>query len=92
MIKSWQHKGLQSFYQTGSLRGIQAKHQLRLKIILQRLDAAIYPEDLNLPGMHWHSLKGDMKGFYAVSVSGNWRVIYKFEGSHAILIDYLDYH
>jgi len=92
MIKSWQHKGLKLFYETGSRKGIQAKHLLRLKIILQRLDAAIKPDDLNLPGMNFHSLKGKLKDFYSVSVSGNWRVIYKFEGQHATLVDYIDYH
>ena len=92
MIKSWQHKGLKLFYETGSTKGIQAKHQIRLKIILQRLDAAVFATDLNLPGMYWHPLKGNKKGFYSVTVNGNWRVIYKFEGQHAILVDYLDYH
>ncbi len=92
MIKSWRHKGLKQFYDTGSVKGIQPKHSVRLTIILQRLDAAINPEDLNLPGMHFHSLKGEYKGYYSVSVSGNWRVIFKFERGHAISIDYLDYH
>jgi toxin HigB-1 len=92
MIKSWQHKGLKLFYEKGSLKGIQAKHKLRLTIILQRLDAAIAPEDLNLPGMEFHKLKGNLKNFYSVSVSGNWRIIYKFEGKNAIFIDYVDYH
>lgn len=92
MIKSWKHKGLKLFYDTGSIRGIQAKHKTRLTIILQRLDAAIKPDDLNLPGMRFHQLKGKKKGYFSVSVSGNWRVIYKFEGEDAILVDYLDYH
>ena len=92
MIKSWQHKGLKLFYDTGSTRGIQVKHKVRLTIILQRLDAAIKPDDLNLPGMRFHKLKGKFKDFYSVSVSGHWRVIYKFEGKNATLVDYLDYH
>ena len=92
MIKSWKHKGLKQFYETGSLKGIQAKHQRRLTIILQLLDAAVKSEDLNLPGMRLHQLQGKLKSFYSVSVSGNWRVIYRFEGQHAILVDYLDYH
>lgn len=92
MIKSWKHKGLKHFYETGSTKGIQSKHATRLKIILQRLDAAIEPSDLNLPGMQFHPLKGELNGHYAVSVNGNWRVIYKFESGHAILVDYLDYH
>ncbi len=92
MIKSWKHKGLKRFFDTGSMTGIQAKHKLRLKIVLQRLDAAIMPDDLDLPGMRLHRLKGKYKGFFSVSVSGNWRVSYKFEGQDAILVDYLDYH
>ena len=92
MIKSWKHKGLRIFYETGSIKGVQAKHKVRLTIILQRLDAATKPDDLNLPGMKFHTLKGNLKGNYAVTVSGNWRVIYKFENGHAILVDYLDYH
>jgi proteic killer suppression protein len=92
MIKSWKHKGIKQFYETGSAKGIQAKHVTRLKIILQRLDAAIEPQDLNLPGMQFHKLKGDLKEYYSVAVNGNWRIIYKFEFGHAILVDYLDYH
>lgn len=92
MIKSWQHKGLKLFYETGSTQSIQAKHQTRLKIILQHLDAAINADDLNLPGMNWHPLKGNKKGYYAVSVSGNWRIIYQFDGRHTYLVDYIDYH
>jgi proteic killer suppression protein len=92
MIKNWQHKGLKQFYETGTTKGIQVAHAKRLTIILQRLDAAIKPDDLNLPGMRFHHLKGKQKGFFSVSVSGNWRVIYKFNQSNAILVDYLDYH
>jgi len=92
MIKSWKHKGLKKFFETGSTAGVQAKHKLRLRIILQRLDAAIEPEDMDLPGMRLHVLKGKLKGYYSVAVNGNWRVIYKFEGQDAVLTDYLDYH
>lgn len=65
MIKSWKHKGLKLFYHTGNKSGIQVKHETKLKIILQRLDAAIKPEDLNLPGMAFHRLKGNLKGNYS---------------------------
>lgn len=92
MIKTWKHKGLKRFFETGSLAGIQEKHKLRLTIILQYLSAAVIPEDMDLPGMRFHPLKGELKGYYAVTVSGNWRVIYQFEGKDAILVDYLDYH
>jgi len=92
MIKSWKHKGLKEFFYTGNKKGIMPVHEKRLKIILQRLNAAIQAEDMNTPGMNFHELKGDLKGFYAVSVSGNWRVIFEFEDNDAHLLDYLDYH
>lgn len=92
MIKSWQHKGLKRFYETGSRSGIQPAHAIRLKIILQRLDAAIKPEDMNTPGMKFHPLKGNLSSFFSVSVSGNWRIIFGFEGQNSILVDYIDYH
>ncbi len=92
MIKSWQRKGLRRFYETGSTSGIQVKHQARLKIILQLLDAAQKPNDLDLPGMKFHSLRGELDSFFVVSVNANWRIIFKFDGEDAILVDYLDYH
>lgn len=92
MIKSWQHNGLKKFYDTGVKSGIRPEHSVRLKIILQRLDAATIESDMNTPGMRFHTLKGELNGFYSVSVSGNWRVIFGFEGKNAVLVDYLDYH
>ncbi len=92
MIKSWQHKGLKKYYETGKKSGIQPHHGQRLKIILQRLDAAVRATDMNTPGMNFHPLKGDRKGFFSVSVSGNWRIIFAFIENDAILVDYLDYH
>jgi toxin HigB-1 len=92
MIATWKHKGLRLFFQKGITSGIQTKHKNKLKIVLQLLDAASKPEDMNLPGMRFHTLKGNYKNYYSVTISGNWRVIYKFEGTDAILVDYLDYH
>lgn len=92
MIKSWKHKGLKRFYETGSKSGIQAKHEYRLKIILQGLDAAVRAEDMDLPGMRFHKLKGKLNEYFSVTVNGNWRVIFKFEGGNAYVLDYLDYH
>ncbi len=92
MIKSWKHKGLKTFFETGSRTGIIPAHEKKLKIILQRLNAAIAPEDMNTSGMQFHKLSGGKKDFYAVSVNGNWRVIFKFDDRDAILVDYLDYH
>jgi len=92
MIRSWRHKGLKLFYDTGSTAKIQRKHANKLHDILQALDFATAPEQMNFPGLGWHTLKGDLKGFYAVKVSANWRVIFAFEGKDAILVDYKDYH
>lgn len=92
VIKSWRHKGLRLFFETGKIAGIQAKHVKRLKIQLALLDAATKPEDLNLPGFRFHSLKGERKGDYSIVVNGNWRITFQFEGTDAILLNYEDYH
>jgi len=92
MIKSWRHKGLKKFYDDGSTAKIQKKHANKLHDILQILDFATVPEQMNLPGLNFHSLAGNLKGFYSVKVSANWRVIFTFEGEDAILVDYIDYH
>jgi proteic killer suppression protein len=92
VIKSWRHKGLKKFYETGNRSGIQSEHSVRLKVILQRLDASVKASDMNTPGMRFHQLQGDLKKFYSVSVSGNWRVIFEFERENAFLVDYVDYH
>lgn len=92
MIKSWKHKGLKQFYESSSKAGIIPEHSKRLTLLLQVLDSAEKPEMLNLPGFFFHKLLGDLKGHYSVRVTGNWRVIFKFEGKDAILVDYRDYH
>lgn len=92
MIKSFQHKGLQALFDTGSKAGIQPHHAQKLLRLLARLDVANGPEDMNLPGWRLHSLVGDLAGFYSVSVNGNWRMTFTFEDGDAVLVDYLDYH
>lgn len=92
MIKNFKHKGLKNLYETGSQKGVKPEHTKRLRIILARLDASQTPEDMNLPGLRLHPLKGDLKGFWAVDVSGNWRVFFRFENNNAVDIDYNDYH
>jgi proteic killer suppression protein len=92
MINTWNHKGLKRFYEIGDTSGIQVIHQKRLKIILQRLNVAVRPEDMNTPGMRFHHLSGNYKGFYSVTVNKNWRIIYAFKEGNVILVDYLDYH
>ena len=92
MIKNFKHKGLKKLYESGSKQGVKAEHVTRLLAILARLDASTTPEDMNLPGLGLHALKGTLKDFWSVAVSGNWRVIFRFEGNHATDVDYLDYH
>lgn len=92
MIKSWQHKGLKKFYETGSKAGIQPKHADLLSLLLFQLASATKAEDMNTPGNQFHTLRGDLKGYYSISVSGNWRLIFQFEVEDALLVDYIDYH
>lgn len=92
MIKNFRHKGVEAFYSTGSKAGIQAKHAQRLRLLLARLDAAREPRDMNLPGLKLHKLTAHLKDFWAVEVSGNWRLVFKFENQNVIDVDYLDYH
>ena len=91
-IKGFRHKGLEQFFATGMKRGIQAKHEDRLRLILGALNAATSPQDLNLPGLGLHELQGARKGTWAVKVSGNWRVTFAFTGKDAERVDYEDYH
>ena len=92
MIKSFRHDGLARFFQTGSKAGIRPEHAKRLNVQLGRLDGATCPEDMNMPGWRFHRLLGELAGHCSVSVSGNWRLTFKFEGKDAVLVDYQDYH
>ena len=92
MIRSFKHKGLARFFETGSKTGIQSAHAERLRLILGRLNAAARSEDMGLPGLRLHPLKGERKGSWAVWVSGNWRVTFRFVGADAEVVDYEDYH
>lgn len=92
MIQSFKHKGLKHFFETGSLQGIQAIHAKRLRLILGRLNISLSPEDMRLPGLNLHRLKGNLQEYYAVSVSGNWRVTFRFKDCEVLDVDYLDYH
>jgi len=92
MIRSFRHKGLEIFFVTGSKKGILPDHASKIGRILDRLDASISPNDMNLPGYKLHELKGKEAGTWSVTVSANWRITFKFEGQDAILVDYKDYH
>ena len=92
VIRRFRRKGLQRFFETGNKAGIQAQHAERLRLILAQLNAAAKPEDMALPGLVLHPLKGDRKGTWSVRVSGNWRITFVFAGTDADLVDYEDYH
>jgi proteic killer suppression protein len=92
MIKSFRHKGLQKFFETGNKSGIQSTHAPKLSRQLARLNVSKNHQDMNVPGWELHSLKGKLINHYSISVSGNWRMTFKFEGEDAVLVDYQDYH
>jgi proteic killer suppression protein len=92
MIKSFLHKGLKAFFESGSKAGIQPHHEGKLGRQLARLDLAKAPEDMNLPGWKLHPLTGPLAGHHAVTVNGNWRLTFRFEGEDAVLVNYQDYH
>jgi len=91
-IKTFKHKGLQRFFNTGSKALIKPSHSKNLALILDHLEASCEVKDMNYPGSDFHGLKGKLKAFHSVHVSGSWVVIFRFEGSNAYDIDYLDYH
>lgn len=91
-ILKFRHKGLERFFIHGTTAGIRVQHSRRLRLILGRLNVAAEPRDMALPGLELHPLKGDRKGSWAVRVSGNWRVTFKFFGSDVKDVGYEDYH
>lgn len=92
MVNSFIHKGLEHFYQTGSKSGIQAEHVKRLRLILSNLDQAESPNDMDLPGLALHELKDSRKDIWAVKVSSNWRVTFRFVNGDIEVVNYEDYH
>jgi len=92
VIKGFKHKGLALYFEKSDHRGIEANLESKIQRILDRLDASTKPEDMNLPGYKFHGLQGNRKGTYAVAVSGNWRITFKFEGGDAIDVNLEDYH
>jgi proteic killer suppression protein len=92
MIRSFRHKGLERFFLKGSKSGIQPQHAGKLRIQLTALEHATSPDDMNAPGWRLHRLKGELAGFNVVSVSGNWRLVFRFERKDVIDVNYMDYH
>ena len=92
MIQSFRHRGLRALYNGRRARRIAPEHVEKLKDILSSLDQSRTPRDMDLPGYRLHRLRGALSEHYAVSVSGNWRVTFRFLDGHVVDVDYLDYH
>lgn len=93
MIKNFRHKGLKVLYEKDDTRGIKQDQVKRLRSLLARLDASSVPSDMDFPGLRLHPLQGELSGFHAVDVSGNWRFIFRFDkDGNAIDVDLIDYH
>ena len=91
MIKSFKHKGLRKLWETSSAAKVQTSHAKKLKRILNALDTAEVPDDMDLPGYRLHPYKGGKKT-WSIDVSGNWRILFRFEGTNVVDIDYCDPH
>ena len=92
MIKTFRHRGLRELYEQGRSPRVAQGHVPKLLRILTALDRSTGPEGMDIPGFRLHPLKGRKRGHHAVSVSGNWRVTFRFEDGSAVDVDYLDYH
>jgi proteic killer suppression protein len=92
MIKSFRHKGLRRFFESGDTSGINAQLADKLRRQLTLLNGSGGPQDMNVPSYRLHQLKGDRKGQWAVWVSANWRLVFEFEASSAVNVDLTDYH
>ena len=92
MIKSFKHKGLEKFYETGNKKGIQAHHADKLRMQLAALDSAYTLEDIDIPGYRLHRLKGSRRGIWSITVSGNWRITFEFTDGNVYIVNYEDYH
>ena len=92
MILGFRHKGLQRLYENGDRRRIPPEYVAKVERILARLDVATEPQNMGLPGYRLHPLTGNLKGFWSVTVSRNWRLIFRFDAGNACDLDLIDYH
>ncbi len=92
MILSFRHKGLRLLFEKGDRRKLQTEHADKCERVLARLDETVDISHMDLPGFRLHPLKGDLAGFWSVTVSSNWRIIFRFENGHARDVDLVDYH
>ena len=92
MILSFRHKGLKLLFEKGDRRKVQSEYAGKIERILARLEESSAVENMDVPGFRLHRLRGDLAGYWAVSVSGNWRLVFRFDEGHASEVDLLDYH
>lgn len=92
MIRTIKHRGLKKLYERGDRSHVSSKHLSRIEDILARLDISVVPSDLDLPGYGLRPLKGKLKSYWAIKVSGNWRIIFRFRDGDAFEINLIDYH
>ena len=92
MIERFRHKGLERLFRSGDTSGVNPQLAAKLRRMLILLDKGRDPATLNAPGYRLHQLRGDRSGQWAAWVSGNWRLVFEFEGENATNVDLLDYH
>ena len=92
VIKSFKHKGLKLFFQSGKVSGIQANHAKKLRLQLAAIDTAHLIDDIDIPGFSLHPLKGVRAGIWSIAVNGNWRITFEFKDGNAYILNYEDYH
>ncbi len=92
MIKHFNHKGLEKLFETGTIKGVRPEHVPKLRRILALLETAGVIDDMDLPGLYLHELKGKRKGTWSVKVSGNWRVTFQISSGDIYNVGYEDYH
>lgn len=92
MIRTFRHKGLKRLFEGDNPSGVRADQVKRLRDVLVHLDLARHPTDLDLPGYRLHPLRGELKGHWSVTISGNWRILFRFEAGDAFDVDLVDYH
>ena len=92
MIQSIRHKGLRRLFDEGDTSGVNAQHVEKIEHVLGLLEVAQEIADMNVPSFRLHPLQGDLKGFYAVTIRANWRIVFRFEAGQALDVDLVDYH
>ncbi len=92
MVKTFRHKGLKRLFEKDNPSGVRVDQAARIRDVLSQLEQALQATDLDLPGYRLHALKGDLQGYWSVTISSNWRILFRFEDGAALDIDLVDYH